>query len=248
MGRLLVILGALLTPLSCLADATLIYHNSAGQTAIRTMVQGHLMRMDEGQKSSVIYDTASSTMTVIEHKERRYFRFDQNTINKLGSQVSAAQAELKAQLAQLPPEQRAMMENMTGGLKQSLESNLSQTEVSNPGKTETINGIKCRVMVYRVGGNTEYELCLADPEDVGVSQTDYLATRKAYAFASEFIRKIASNVGLESNIDYSKLNGLTVRVIQNGGDPLILNEVLDSVPTDAFSIPADYKEDTIEFE
>ena len=95
--RRLLLMTVLLTPLPGLADATLVYHNSAGKMMIRTLVKNHLMRMDEGTHSSVIYDTAASTMTVIQHADRRYFVFDQQTINKLGSQVSAAQAELKAQ-------------------------------------------------------------------------------------------------------------------------------------------------------
>ena len=52
---------------------------------------------------------------MINHDDKTYTVIDEATLEQIGSRMSAAMTKMEAQLAQMPPEQRAMMEKMMQG-------------------------------------------------------------------------------------------------------------------------------------
>ena len=58
----------------------------------------------------------NGTFYIIDDKDKSYVMFDKATMEQLAKKISEAMEKMKAQLAQLPPEQRAQMEQMMPGL------------------------------------------------------------------------------------------------------------------------------------
>ena len=67
--------------------------------------------VDPEGRSSII---KGDTMYVIDESEKSYMVLDKATMEQLGKQLSAEMEQLKEQLAKMPPEQRAQMEQMMG--------------------------------------------------------------------------------------------------------------------------------------
>jgi oligoendopeptidase F len=67
------------------------------------------MKMSTDQENDVIFNSQSRNMMIISHAEKSYMIFDENTASNIKSEIDKAMEEA---LAQVPPEQRAMVERM----------------------------------------------------------------------------------------------------------------------------------------
>ena len=84
--------------------------------------EGEGVRMDivpstDDPEMSTIF-RGNDEFVAIDHEKKRYYVFDQKTLDAMSEQMNAAMQEMEKQLASLPPEQRAMAEQMMqGGLQ-----------------------------------------------------------------------------------------------------------------------------------
>jgi hypothetical protein len=103
--------------------------DSAGAAAHDTIyAQGKMLRMDphgsQGEKISMLF--RDDTMWIIDHGEKRCHKIDKAGMEELSAQLSGVMKQLEEQLAQLPPEQRAMMGKMMKGKMGAAMPGLSQ--------------------------------------------------------------------------------------------------------------------------
>jgi hypothetical protein len=86
-----------------------------------TRIEGRSLRIDteyvggQGQRSSLIYRGDRQVMFAIDHDSRQVMEIDKDSLRQLGSQMSQAMKEMEKQMANLPPEQREMVEQMMKG-------------------------------------------------------------------------------------------------------------------------------------
>ncbi len=105
------------------------------------------MKMSTDKENDVILNSQSRNMMIISHAEKSYMIFDENTASNIKSEIDKAMEEA---LAQVPPEQRAMVErmmkqqmgNMNGGAPQ-MQMEMPKAEIQKVGRSDTINGISC---------------------------------------------------------------------------------------------------------
>ena len=80
--------------------------------------QGQMLRMDphvEGSSDDLSVIFRDEKLWIVNHSDRTCQTVDKETMEQLSSQVNAALKQVEAQLSQLPPEQRAMMEKIMKG-------------------------------------------------------------------------------------------------------------------------------------
>ena len=58
----------------------------------------------------------NGTLYIIDDADKSYIVFDKATMEQLAKKINAAMEQMKEQLAKLPPEQRAQMEQMMPGM------------------------------------------------------------------------------------------------------------------------------------
>src|SRR3954465_5865655 len=79
-------------------------------------IQGSKLRMDSddpaGKKSSVIFDGDKQVMWIVDPSEGSYREMTAAQVQQMGDQMSSMMQQMQGQLAQMPPEQRKMMEDM----------------------------------------------------------------------------------------------------------------------------------------
>ena len=63
-------------------------------------------------QQQMIYDNQSDNMTIVDHSNQTYMVLDAATMDQFKQQMEMVKKQMQAQLANVPPEQRAMMQKM----------------------------------------------------------------------------------------------------------------------------------------
>ncbi len=103
----------------------------------------------------------ADTLSVLDPAEKSYVVLDRAAMERMGSQVNGAMALANATLAKLPPEQRAMLEQM---LKEQIPGapvgKPVEMKVVDTGRSETVDGRSCRVWEVRLDGVLDQQHCV----------------------------------------------------------------------------------------
>src|SRR5690348_6958767 len=92
--------------------------------------------VDPDGKTSLI---KNDTMYIIDDAEKSYIVLDKATMQQVAQKLQTAMDKMKEQMAKLPPEQRAQMEQMMGGAM-NLQGKPRTVEVAATGKSDSVNG------------------------------------------------------------------------------------------------------------
>ena len=91
---------------------------AAGQAAdtIHTVVDGKRIKIDvkgpRGADADMIYRGDARELMAVDHERKSYVLLDEAAFEAIGQQLTAFEAQLQEALKDVPPEQRAMMEEM----------------------------------------------------------------------------------------------------------------------------------------
>src|SRR4051812_12277805 len=97
--------------------------------------------VDEEGRATII---KGNTMYIVDDSDQTYIVFDKATMAQLAKQISAAMDRMKEQLAKMPPEQRAQIEQMmakTPGMGG--EDQKWVVEAMDTGKSDKVDGRAC---------------------------------------------------------------------------------------------------------
>ena len=167
-----------------------------------TKVDGNRMRMDtqsmEGQlASTAMFLGATDEMYMIDHKEKTYMLIDKEQIEALASQMSDAMKQMEEALAQVPPEQRAMMEKMMKGRMPSANVEPPSPQVvTDLGESGSVNGVDCQWKQVTRDDKLERKVCVADPSSIAGAQEMVALAHEMRDFAEGLMQmaKTASNM------------------------------------------------------
>lgn len=187
-------------------------------------IEGSRMRTDTGgdNATSMIFLGESDEMYMIDHGERSYIVMDRETVEALGRKMSEAMKQMEAALAQVPPEQREMMERM---MKERMGSMASSTPSGEPvvrslGESDTVNGIACEWKEVTRGDVVDFKACVGDPSDIaGGAEMQAMALEMA-EFVSALMEAFSSMAS--SNMFGSMLAENPMSSMEDlGGFPLV---------------------------
>ena len=192
------------------------------------------------------------TLYIIDDSDKSYVVFDKATMQKLAAQMNAQVAQLKEQLAKLPPEQRAQMEQMMGsGAAAMLAGDSGQwtVDVADTGKSDKVDGRACKLWNVTRNGELDEQICVV-PYSSLPGKEDF---QKVFASFAKSFEEMAKSVpmlaGMMAN-EFSaqvKANGFPVRRQGFEGGKLSDEETLvktwreEAIPASMFEIPAGYK-------
>jgi len=108
------------TPLFAGVEMDLVTTDPAGAVteSVKLYAQSGKIRMEDvgdtsGQEMSMIF--VGQEFIVVDHGDKSYIVMDEAMVQEMGVKVNAAMEQMRAQLADMPPEQRAMVEQMMQG-------------------------------------------------------------------------------------------------------------------------------------
>ena len=188
------------------------------------------------------------TFYIIDDQDKSYVMFDKATMEQLAKKISEAMEKMKAQLAQMPAEQRAQMEQMMPGLSGSDKK--WTVEVAETGKTDKVDGRTCRLWDVTRGGKLDDQICVVPYSDLpGKENFQAMFANFAKVF-EEMAKSVPMMAGMMTNefSAQSKVNGFPVRSrgYEEGklGDDEQIMKVWreETIPAATFEIPAGYKQ------
>jgi len=208
--------------------------------------QEEMTRMDvpgEGGTSSVIF--RDQTMYFVNHKKKTCQKITKEDVDQLADQLGAMTEELD----KLPPEQRAMMEQMMKGKMPGTRQPPTQ-RVEEEGHDQ-VGEYPCTIYSLYSDDQKVQDVCMADAS-VGADIAEAMGAFHALARFSEGLMEVAENLpfGKSLEIPFQKIydsDGFPVRTRIFDKDGYLVEErTLQSVTRkdiepDVFEPPAGYK-------
>jgi len=182
---------ALLAP-AVHADATLTMQDAGGKMDSVIEVKDHMVRMSTpGEKDYVLIDTQREVAIHVSESEGHYIEIDQAAMKqmadsaaKMQKQMAPQMAKMREQLKNMPPEQRAMIEQRMGAM-----ADFGAMESRPPVKVTTVKrgkdkiaGFKCQRYDVLNDKVQVADVCMATKADAGMSKADFATVSSALKF------------------------------------------------------------------
>jgi hypothetical protein len=124
--------------------------------------------VSNNEAGAVIFRDDVRQLIALDHEERQYYVLDEAGMQQMASQVNSAMQQMQQALADLPPEQRAMAEQM---MKQHIpvpapQSEAEPAKVQKTGDNDTINGFACEYYEVTQEGRKIRDLCVTDWDSI----------------------------------------------------------------------------------
>ena len=223
--------------------------DAAGQETGRTKIYGQseMIRMDDGDTTIVFL---GNELLFIDHDDRSYIVMDEAMLDKVSAQVSDAMKEMEAQLANMPPEQRAMVEQMMKGRMQGMTGQQNapskgpRVESQGSGKWQSF---ACRKFAVYQGAVKTQDICAAELDEIDGADE----VMQAFRDMAEYMTKMTESLPMRPNDQMNpgelmdQIGGFPVHTIDYANGVVVGQSALDSVSQqdlepDLFAVPEGY--------
>ena len=240
---------ALLIPAKSFADVTITYSNpiQQGENMVMTVV-GNRAAMSvpgpDGQNARIVFDKSADKLLMVMDDKMQYMDMD-----AMMESLGGLSDMLAGMMENMPEDAQAQMGGILGGLGGQQGQPMEAPEVVATGKTDSVAGVKCAISTMQAAGNTT-EMCLAQPGDVGISDTDFALLRAMMKKQSLTSRQAGQILGIKG-LEFSpaELDGVPVRIKQlTGPEAGTVSEFQGTsadVDASAVAIPDNYQAVTI---
>ena len=206
-------------------------------------------RMDQsgvdGSYSIILLD---DEFLYLDHTEKHYMVMDEAMLEGIGDQVSAAMKEMEAQLAAMPPEQRAMVEQMMSdqmsGMGVSMDIPVIEIRKLGSGSWQSYD---CMLTEMLEDGAKIQEICSVDFDEVDGSGGVRDSFTRMAGMLTKFYDAIPfGGQGVRNPMEMlDELEGFPVRAVDFENGKPVSEMILESTREEAidatvFSLPSDY--------
>lgn len=237
-----------------MADATVVYEQSSGtQKSLNTMQikDGKIRFTPPSQnKNYSLYDSQSGALTHVDMDQKKYLAMDEKDIakqaNKAKQQMDVMRQRMMERMKDMPPEQKKQVEKMMNNhlARVAAQENPQKAELKKTSRTETIAGIQCTIHETYINGVKNSELCIAEPDKMGLQTQDVKALMAMQDFMKR-MQKVAQSM-MGGNTTMTDIHGIPLHTQLFAPDGTVKLETrltsisLDSIDTEKVSIPADF--------
>jgi hypothetical protein len=135
--------------------------------SIEATVEGRHLRIGiapgkHGGRGEMIFRGDRREMVVLDHENRSYHVLDQAAMDGIATQLGGVMSQMQQALQNVPPEQRAMMEQMMKQNMPQVPPTPSPIELQRTGEKATHNGYPCVKYIVRRGEAVIQELWVTD--------------------------------------------------------------------------------------
>ena len=232
--------GLLLVATVATAAGKLSYGPPGGQAGQFIEIGQSAVRMShQGRGQWMLYRDGDQALYIVNDRDRSYQRVDAEMLDSLSRQIQAMQAQVEAQLAQLPPEQREMMRGMMPKLPNHSQADYS---VEFGDEQRKVSGFACRPLVVKNGGEPVEEICLASIDELKLSESDLNLLKRM----GDTMGEMAASLGAGSMAAVMEASdGVPVEHRKAGAEQaesVLLKVEREAQPAGRFTVPEGYEE------
>lgn len=232
-------------------------NSAATEETMQFLLSDGFMKMSSDKNTDMIFNYDEQNMSIISHEDKSYMILDKNTGSSIKNEMEKMMEEA---LANVPPEQRAMMENM---MKQRMSQMLGsqETKIEMPktdfratNRNDTINGYDCVYYEVLKNDQKESEYCVASWSELDASDNIKNSFTNMAKFMESFLEQIRkmSPVQVDSNpfSIMEEMNGFPVLTRQYSKGKISEETTLSSIiekdiPDSVFQMPEGYKKQSL---
>ena len=259
---------ALALPLPALGGSVLVlemkeyYEDPPVVSTIEISTEGNATRMEvatpgRAEAGGMIYRGDSSEMLALDHAGESYYVLDEESMQRMGAQLSGAMKQMQEALEAMPPDQRAMAEKM---MKQHMPQEMTPSErppatLHASGMEDTVNGFDCDYYEVRRDERKVRELCVTPWNEIPGGRDLAESLLGMAAFSERMTSTISKETGIAVMGDQQEIFGhleelegypVLTREFDESGD-VTSESVLRSAATEdldpsLFQPPAGYRE------
>jgi len=150
------------------------------------------LESDDGKSVMFLTDGGRNRMVMLDKTRNTYQEIDEQTMNQMAQQMSGAMAQMQAQMKNMTPEQRAMMEKMMKGKMPQAAAAAPKTVYTAKG-SGSVNGFSCTKYEGVLSGEKEAEVCAALPAQLKLTPGDLQIFEKMKQFSASLTSALASS-------------------------------------------------------
>jgi hypothetical protein len=234
----------------------LVEKNTSGGTTTTNQIQIEKNRMRAevsnatGGNQTMIFDGVKQVLWIVNNEKKTYSEITKEDVDRLSSQMSGAMQQMQAQLANLPPEQRARVEAMMkgrGGMPGGAPA--PKTEYKKVG-TDKVNAWTCDKYEGTLNGQKNSELCTVEPQALGFTAGDFAVAGELQAFFAKLVPQGSENMFRIGSVQDQGFSGVPVRRVSFGTRPSTaeITSVTHQNFSDAvFTVPDGYQKEASPF-
>lgn len=228
-------------------------HALVGGTSLKINVTG-----PHGADADMVYRGDRREMMAIDHTDKTYVVIDEATIEEIGARLSGFEAQMREAMKDVPPEQRAMVEEM---MKQRMPQMQAQPvmpvdEIRRTGESGEKSGYPCvKYQLYR-DGKLSKDFWVTDWDNVEGGRDAMRAFEDMAGFMEDLRAALPSfaqdpNSGSHAYEHLDELGGFPIVTIEYGSDGSVDRESrlkssrIEDVDASAFAAPAGYTQQQI---
>jgi len=229
--------------------------------AMSASVEGNLIKVDvpgEGgqARNAMIFRGDRQELVAIDHGRRTYMVIDQATIKQLASQLGAAMSQMQQMMQNLPPEQRAAMEQaMRGrGMGGAMGPPPPPAELKRTNERAEHAGYDTVKYEVLRGGRKVRELWVTEWDNLPGATEARGAFESMGTFAKELfssLSQVAGQLDLDIYGQMQEANGYPVLAVEfdEAGEPTTETRLVSAseraIDPSIFEPPADYRRETM---
>lgn len=156
-----------------------------------------IISVSSGEAGGMIYRGDKKEMIILDHAQGNYMMIDQQQINAMASQVSEAMSQMQEALAAMPPEQRALAEQMMQQRFPAQPPKRSPSTINDLGSHGEVAGIACRNYEVIRDGRKVREICVSDWDDIHGGQETANAIKGVADFFEGMRQAFSAAGGME---------------------------------------------------
>jgi len=249
--RTLVPVGVILCALGARAEAAdgiqLVQKTTSGTTVTTSQMQADKTHLRteiadaSGAKQIVIFDGGKETLYMINMERKTYTEMTKADLDRMAGQMQDTMSMMQAQMANLPPAQRAQMEAMMRGRGMPGMAAPAKTEYKRNG-TDRVGRWTCDKYDGYQNGEKTSELCTVPPTALGIGGADLDVTRQMAEFFRKLMPQAADQIASVGRVEDQGFSGFPIRRISTTMGRTTTTEVTEAgranIPDAVFALPA----------
>jgi len=234
-----------------LADATI--QIATKQDTATLKVQGkRVLITSSANASEALFDSTDTVLYVIDHKKKSVSPINKQVMQQLSTQINSAMSALEKQLASMPPEQRAQMEQFMGGMGISTKKEEKPAiSLLNDGSSEYAS-IACDITKVMQESQQIGTICITKGNNTELSNADYETLLELQTFmlnlakeAGQFAEKFGQQLPSFGNTDLKTLVIHSEQVGVEGGESFSVTSINQDKVKETLALPEGYQTEDI---
>jgi hypothetical protein len=203
-----------------------------------------------GDSQAFVFDGAAQVARMLNLDKKTYMELTKAQMDELGSQMSAVMKQMEEQMKNLPPAQRAQMEQMMrGGMPGMPQANAAPLQYR-PAGSDKVGQWSCSKYEGFRGAEKQMEICTVDPKVLGVNAADFEVTKQFAEFMKALAPQVGDQITLFGTTESQGFSGVPVRrTTFSQGKPGVVSEIKefrrDTFPASVFETPAGFSKQTM---